>query len=105
MTGKSILLRHDYFNIHLTKQYLGMTHDNIKDGIRQFLHESILQDENIAIENDTPLISGGIMDSISTLKMVDFLEKKFSIEFQPHEVDQENLNTIDLIAQFVLSKM
>jgi acyl carrier protein len=81
-----------------------MSQNNIKDEIRGYIKNAILQDDNTVIENDTPLISGGIIDSISTLKMVDFLEKKYKIEFSPHEVDRENLDTIDLIAQFVLSK-
>ena len=51
------------------------------------------------------LISAGILDSVSTLQLVDFLEKQYKIEFSPHEVDQDNLNTVDLISDFVLSKI
>ncbi len=51
------------------------------------------------------LISSGILDSVSTLQLVDFLEKQYNIEFSPHEVDQDNLNTVDLISDFVLSKI
>jgi len=81
-----------------------MDQNIIKEEIREYIKKSIIKDESSVIENDTPLISGGIIDSISTLKMVDFIEKKYSIEFQPHEVDRENLNSVDLIAQFILSK-
>ncbi len=52
----------------------------------------------------TKLISSGIVDSISVLQLVDFLEQDFNIEFQPHEVDHDNLNTIDKIVEFVKSK-
>ena len=76
----------------------------IKEEIRTYIKTNIIQKEDVFIGNDTPLISGGIVDSISTLKMVDFLENKFKIEFLPHEVDRENLDTIDLIAQFIQSK-
>ncbi len=81
-----------------------MTPEEIKAEISDYIINSIVKSDNTKIENNTPLISGGFIDSISTLKMVDFLEKKFDIEFQPHEVDRENLDTIDLIVQFVLSK-
>jgi len=81
-----------------------MDQNIIKEEIREYIKKSIIKDESSVIQNDTPLISGGIIDSISTLKMVDFIEKKYSIEFQPHEVDRENLNSVDLIAQFILSK-
>jgi acyl carrier protein len=45
------------------------------------------------------------MDSISTIQLVDFLEKEFSVQFKPHEVDQDNLNTIELITRCVEGKL
>lgn len=81
-----------------------MSTENIKEEIRAYIKTNIIQKEDILIANDTPLISGGIVNSISTLKMVDFLENKFKVEILPHEVDRENLDTIDLIAQFIQSK-
>jgi len=42
----------------------------------------------------TPLISGGILDSIATLKLVMFLEERFSVSFEPHEIDKENLDDL-----------
>ena len=77
----------------------------IKEEIREYLKKGLLQNDTLNIENDTPLISGGLVDSISTLKLVDFLEKKYKIEFAPHEVDRENLDTINLIEGFISSKM
>ena len=79
--------------------------ENIKDDIKAYIKNTIAKDENLKLENDTLLISSRIIDSISTLKMVDYLEKKFNIEFQPHEVDTDNLDSIDLIAQFIASKI
>jgi acyl carrier protein len=35
---------------------------------------------------------------------VDFLEKEFGIEFEAHEVDQENINTLGKIVAFVEAK-
>ncbi|HNS13099.1 MAG TPA: acyl carrier protein [Bacteroidia bacterium] len=81
-----------------------MSPEEIKKDIREYLISSIIKNESAKIENNTRLISDGFIDSISTLKIVDHLEKKYGIDFQPHEVDKENLDSIDLIAQFVLSK-
>lgn len=60
--------------------------------------------ETEKINTDTPLLSSGIIDSISALELVEFLESTFNFEFQAHEVDQENLDTVDRIEAFVLSK-
>jgi acyl carrier protein len=77
--------------------------EDIKTRIRAF----ILLEKNLPeqeLKNDTPLISSGIIDSITTLSLVDFIEQTFGIEFEPYEVDQENLNSIDRIAEFIHKK-
>ena len=76
---------------------------DMKETIRNFIQSDIAND-NESISYDTPLMSSGIIDSITALQLVSFLEDTFKIEFQPHEVDQENLETIDNIAKFVASK-
>ena len=76
---------------------------DMKETIRNFIQSDIAND-NESISYDTPLMSSGIIDSITALQLVSFLEDTFKIEFQPHEVDQENLETIYTIAKFVASK-
>ena len=52
----------------------------------------------------TPLVTGGILDSLATLKLVAFLEERFGITLEAHEADVEHLNTICDITELVLSK-
>ena len=78
----------------------------IKEKIRNHIAEKFFEEDNKhELENSTPLISGGILDSISTNQVVDFLEKEFDVEFQPHEVEEEFLDTIDLMTASVKSKL
>lgn len=56
------------------------------------------------LKNDTPLLSSRLVDSISALLLVEFIEKTFKIQFKPHEVSEEYLNTIDKIVTFIRSK-
>jgi acyl carrier protein len=91
-------------NYTFTLKYHKMNPENIKEKIRDYILNTVTKNEGSGINDDTLLMSAGIMDSITTLKLVDFLEKTFDIEFQPHEVDKENLNSIDLITEFILSK-
>ncbi|HEX5002737.1 MAG TPA: acyl carrier protein [Bacteroidia bacterium] len=82
-----------------------MTAEEIKDEIRNYVTTTIIQNKGLTITDSTALITEGIMDSISTLKLVDFLENRFAVSFEPHDVDRENLDSIDLIAAFVAAKM
>lgn len=81
-----------------------MSENAIKSEIRKFftVNLSIPAD---SVKDDTKLISTRIVDSIVALRLVSHLEEKFHIEFEAHEVNQDNLESIDRIAQFVRSKM
>lgn len=73
--------------------------------IRQYLLSEYLDEGDAAtFTTKTPLITSGLIDSISILQVVDFLEENFGFEFEPHEVDQSNLNTVELILQFIQEK-
>lgn len=73
--------------------------------IRGFLLREFLPGEDPAELTDrTPLITGGILDSISTLKLVTFLEDHFGIEIQAHEAGVEHLDTVERIVALVAAK-
>ena len=69
--------------------------------ISEYIDSSDTSDFNL----DSPLVSSGVIDSINILQVVDFLEDNFDLEFEPHEVDQSNLNNINLMADFVIRKL
>ena len=80
--------------------------DTIKQDIKDFIMAEFLPGESPdELTDSTPLITGGILDSIATLKLVMHLEEKYGVNFEPHEVDKENLDTLELIAKLLRSKV
>ena len=78
---------------------------DIPSAVRQFLLEQFLPGEDPAqLTNSTPLVTGGILDSIATMQLVSYLEKTFDIELQPHETSADYLNTVNDIVRLVESK-
>jgi acyl carrier protein len=79
--------------------------DDIKTVIKDVILKEFLPGEDPAeLTDTTPLITGGILDSIATLKLVMFIEERYGISLQAHEVDAEHLDTISQIAQLIRSK-
>ncbi|MCB0571992.1 MAG: acyl carrier protein [Phaeodactylibacter sp.] len=79
--------------------------NTIKGKVREFLVEELnLPISQEELKDDTPLLSSRLIDSISALLLVEFLEKEYGIEFKPHEVSHDNLDSLDLIAAFVEGK-
>lgn len=80
--------------------------EEIKEIIKAYILEQFLPGENpSALTDSTPLITGGILDSLATIKLVVFLEERFKVQIQAHETMVDYLDTVADIAQLVNSKM
>ncbi len=76
----------------------------IKDRLRGYIIENFLPGEDPSnLQDDTPLKDSGILDSISTLKLVSFVEETWSITVAPHEASSE-FDRIEDIANIVQQK-
>ena len=79
------------------------------DEIRQAVHGYILKqflpgEDPRELTDQTPLITGGILDSIRTLKLVVFLEDRFDVTVEAHEAGVENLDSVGQIARLIAEK-
>ncbi len=73
--------------------------------IHQFILREFLPGEDASeLTAETPLITGGVLDSITTLKLVTFLEDHFDITVEAYEAGIDHLDTIDRIAALVARK-
>ena len=77
----------------------------IIETIRSFILLNFLPGE--ALENlrdDTPLQTSGILDSLATLVLVSFVERRFGVELDIYERGTERFHRIDDIAVLVAGK-
>jgi acyl carrier protein len=73
--------------------------------IHEFLLREFLPGEDASeLTEQTPLITGGILDSIRTLKLVTFLEDHFRVTIEAHEAGVDHLDTIERIGTLVAAK-
>jgi acyl carrier protein len=77
----------------------------VKQTVKGFILNEFLPGENPdELTDSTPLITGGVLDSIATLKLVLFIEERYAITLEAHEVDPEHLDTIADIARLIVGK-
>jgi acyl carrier protein len=80
--------------------------NDIKAALRGFILENLLPGEDPAnLTDDLELKESGILDSMSTLKLVTFLEEQFKVEFEANDLDPANLASISAIERLVRSKL
>ena len=75
--------------------------DDMKDVILNYVAEEYLEDEDDEITYDTPLISGGIVDSFSMVSLKRFLENKYDISIPDERATPQNFDTVDKIVVLV----
>jgi acyl carrier protein len=76
--------------------------DDVKKAILDYIAKEYLeQDDDRQIKEDTPLITGGIVDSFSMVSLKRFLERKYSIQIPDAEATPQAFDTADSIAKLV----
>ena len=79
--------------------------EEVKDAVHAYILREFLPGEDPAeLTDSTPLITGGVLDSIGTLKLVVFLEERFGVSIEAHEAAADQLDSISLIADLVARK-
>ncbi len=63
--------------------------------------EYLVEGDEREIELNSPLITGGIVDSFSMVSLKRFLERKYSIRIPDKDASPEAFNTVDAIAALV----
>ena len=76
----------------------------IKAQIRTYISENFLPPQE-SLQDDTPLISSGLIDSIGMIGLIAFIESRFGIEFHPREVEAEKLDTLTRIEALIERKL
>ena len=78
---------------------------DIREVVHAYILDQFLPGEDPAeLTDQTPLITGGILDSIRTLKLVVFLEDKFGVTVNAHEAGVDNLDSVGQITRLIARK-
>ena len=76
--------------------------DDMKKMIRDYVIKEYLEDgDTRQVNDDTPLITGGIVDSFSMVSLKRFLEKKYSIAIPDGEATPAAFDSVNKIADLV----
>ena len=76
--------------------------DEIKQMVIEYVkREYVEEGDDREITADTPLITGGIVDSFSMVSLKRFLEKKYAIQIPDADASPEAFNTVTSIASLV----
>jgi len=76
--------------------------DDLKKTILDYVRREYIEEgDERPLRTDTPLITGGIVDSFSMVSLKRFLEKKYHIAIPDADATPDAFNTVDRIADLV----
>jgi acyl carrier protein len=75
--------------------------EELKNVILEYVTKEYLEDDSEPLNYETPLISGGIVDSFSMVSLKRFLENKYSIQIPDEKATPEAFDTVTKIASLV----
>jgi len=75
--------------------------DEMQKVVLNYVKNEYLEDEDQEITVDTPLISGGIVDSFSMVSLKRFLENKYKISIPDEKATPEAFDTVKKICVLV----
>jgi D-alanine--poly(phosphoribitol) ligase subunit 2 len=76
--------------------------DELKEKIREYVVDEYVEEgADIEVKDDTPLISGGLVDSFSMVSLRLFLETEYGINIPDEKATAEAFDTVNSIAALV----
>jgi len=75
--------------------------EDMKEIVRKYVVNEYLEDDEQELTYDTPLISGGIVDSFSMVSLKRFLENKYKISIPDDKATPEAFDSVNKIVNLV----
>lgn len=72
-----------------------MTRDQMLSELKQFVGRELLDDRGGGLDERTPLLEWGVIDSLSIAELLSFSSERFDIDVPQSEVTPENLKNLD----------
>lgn len=83
---------------------MSFTELQIRQSLTNYL-KSELNQKQVIVTAETPLIEAGLIDSLSIFQLILFMEVQFSIKIQPEDISVENFETINSLNVLVQSRL
>ena len=74
---------------------------DVKDVVLEYVIDEYLEDEDQEITYDTPLITGGIVDSFSMVSLKVFLETNYKIQIPDAKATPEAFDSVEKIVELL----
>ena len=73
----------------------------MKEELIEYIKKEFVEDPDEEIEENTPPMSSGLIDSLSIVSLVAFIDKKFGVKIPDEKGTVENFETVNQIMEVI----
>ncbi len=73
----------------------------MKEELIAYIKKEFVEDADEEINQTTPLISSGLIDSLSIVSLVTFIDKKFGVKIPDEKGTVDNFETVNKIIETI----
>jgi acyl carrier protein len=77
----------------------------MKDDLRGYIVQHMIHDPSYPLQDDEPLITGGLVDSFSLVELAVFIEQTFGVHFADPELTAANMDSLNQILANIQAKL
>lgn len=81
------------------------TSQNQIETISNFIITEIIKDPTVELTQESDLLIGGYLDSVSVIRLVAHLEDIYSVKIPPEDILIENFGSIESISTYLTSRL
>ena len=72
--------------------------------IKNFIRTELIYDDEKDFDENTNLIERGIVDSMSLVRLISFIEENYEIQVQDEDIVPENFSSLNKISNFIAER-
>ena len=73
--------------------------------LREFITTELMRDPEYPLQDDEPLISGGLIDSFSLVELQLFIDKEFGIHIEDTELTTNTVDAVNDLAALIEARL
>jgi pimeloyl-ACP methyl ester carboxylesterase/acyl carrier protein len=76
----------------------------VADQLAAFTNKTLLMDVDGGIDADTPILDMGILDSLSMVSLLTYIQSQFGVHIPNEEITPDNFETLRVLAELTVSR-
>ncbi|HEY4035380.1 MAG TPA: phosphopantetheine-binding protein [Ktedonobacteraceae bacterium] len=82
-----------------------MQRDAVIEQLRSYIAQDVLSGKDIGLDEMTPLLEWGIINSLEIVKLLSFIRKQFAVDISTDKLVVDSFTSISAIADLVLEQI